>query len=206
VGGRHQGGLQQSGFLTVSANGGPFTSIDPSWLVPGAQNIAIRSAIGTSDHLYLNLGYTGCSAQNCQAIVASGDGGKHWTQIPNQSSIQLMAVAANMLYGQAPNPQVPQNLAEWTSSDSGATWTRLRLPPLPGGLPVPLCWPAPDGALVGAQGAYVAYLRAGVWTVLPFSTVTTAEDLHVEVTLDASGKPKAVWAINDGNNSDAGIY
>ncbi len=193
----------QHGFLKVSANGGAFASIDLSTLLPGAQNVSIGSVVASGTKLYLNLTYTGCSSQNCLAIVASGDGGKTWTPVPNQSSIQLMAVAAYTLYGQAPDPQVPQTLAEWTSSDSGATWTRLELPPLPGGQPIPLCLPGPDGTFVGQlQTLDVAYLRDGAWTILPFSTDAS----HLAVSLDASGKPKAVWAADDGNGSWAGIY
>ncbi len=195
----------QNNSLQASANGGPFTSIDPNGLVPGAQNLAIGSAVASGTKLYLNLTYNGCSSQNCQAIVASGDGGKHWTQIPNESDIQLMYVSGSTLYGQAPDPQVPQILAEWTSSDNGATWTQLKLPLLPGGLPAPFCLPAPDGTLFGAPDFVgVAYLRAGSWTVLPLSTY--GEHIQVAVSLDTSGKPKVVWAVDDGNDSWAGIY
>jgi len=197
--------FSQQSSLRVSANGGSFTPIDLNSLLPGAQGINIEGAVGASNAVYLNLSYTGCSAQTCQAIVASSDGGKHWTQIFNQSNIQLMAVLGNTLYGQAPDARDSRNLGEWTSSDNGATWTQMNLPLLPGGLPTPFCLPAPDGTLFGAVDFVgVVYLRAGSWTVLPFSHY--GEYLRVAVALDAGGKPRAVWAVDDGNNSWAGIY
>src|SRR5262249_18331948 len=90
----------QHSFLKVSANGGPFASINLTRLLPGAQNISIASAVASATRLYLNLTYTGCSSEKCQAIVASGDGGNTWTQVPNQSSIQLAYVVGTRLYGQ----------------------------------------------------------------------------------------------------------
>lgn len=197
---------QQKSSLQVSANGGAFTSIDLSSLLPGAQGLNIQGAVGSSDTVYLNLSYTGCSAQTCQAIVASSDGGQHWTQIPNQSTIALVAVLGNTLYGHAPDAQNSQDPGEWTSTDGGASWTQMNLPPLPGGLnwPTPYCLPTPDGTLIGGAEGYVAYLRSGTWTVLPVAS--NMSGVRVAVALDAGGKPKALWAIDDGNDSSAGIY
>jgi hypothetical protein len=75
--------LRQS--LQVSMNGGSFTSLDLRALGPGAQNINIMSAVASDSRIYLNLQYSDC-ANACTVIVASGDGGKTWSRIPNQSS------------------------------------------------------------------------------------------------------------------------
>jgi len=197
----------QQNFLEVSAGGGAFTSIDTHALLPSAQHLGIEGTVVSGDRLYLNLSYSCGGVQSCQAIVASGNGGKSWTQIPNQSKIQLMAVAGNLLYGVVPaSPSAVQT--EMTTSDNGATWTPMKLPPIPGaptGQAAPLALPAPDGTLFAAPDALgVAYLRGGTWTLLPFSQ--HGKSIRVAVAVDGSGKPVTVWAIDNGNDSAAGIY
>jgi hypothetical protein len=191
----------QSGFLKVSANGGAFTLIDPNTLLSSTQGVSIEGAVATSDKLYLNIGYNGCSLQNCWAIMASANGGQTWTQISNKSSILLIDMVGGTLYGQMENGPTATPVV---SSNNGVTWTTQTLPLLPNGQDAGLCVPAPDGTCITATPTGVAYLRAGAWTILPFATY--ASDLHVAVSLDASGKTKAVWVVDDGNGSAAGIY
>jgi BNR/Asp-box repeat len=199
----------QSGFLKVSASGGPFASIDLKRLLPGAQNVSIASAVAGSTTLYLNLTYTGCSAQLCQAIVASGDGGKTWAQVPNQSNIQLVYVVGSTLYGQM-NQGPATTLA--LSRDNGASWTTLTLPPLPGGQPLSLqaqgSWlPAPDGTLFTAPyEPGVAYLRGGVWTILPFSSSYASLDTVAAISFGANGQPQRIWGLSSPQASSHGIY
>lgn len=192
-------GLQQSSFLTASANGGPFTSINVSTLLPGAQDVSVGSVVAGGTTLYLNLTYSGCSSPTCQAIVASGDGGKTWAQIPNQSNIQLQAVEGTTLYGQITGVQPPKPVL---SSDDGTTWTTQALPPLPDGRSAGLCVPAPDGSCVTVTPSGVAYLSDGAWTILPFP----AEDLDVAAAVGPSGHAQRIWAIDRGNDYLAGIY
>lgn len=197
----------QQNFLEVSAGGGAFTSMDTHALLPSAQDLGIEGTVVSGDRLYLNLSYSCGGVRSCQAIVASGNGGKSWTQIPNQSKIQLMAVAGNLLYGVVPaSPSAVQT--EMTTSDNGATWTPMKLPPIPGaptGQAAPLALPGPDGTLFAAPDALgVAYLRGGTWTLLPFSQ--HGKGIRVAVAVDGSGKPATVWAIDNENDSASGIY
>lgn len=209
-----QGGYPaQKSSLAVSANGGSFTSIDTTKLLPGAQKLGIVSVVATADKLYVNLSSQQCgSLATCaavvSAVVASSDGGKTWTQVPNQSNIQLVDVFGDTLYGQAPDPQNPKSHIEITSTDNGATWTQLKLPPVPGlrfGAPTPFAFPAPDGTLFAApDGVGIVYMSNGKWTLIPFSAY--GEYIGVAFALDSSGKPATVWAIDDGNDSFANIY
>lgn len=201
----------QSAFLKVSAYGGPFASLDLHALLPGAQNVSIQSAVAGGTKLYVNIGYSGCSSQNCQAIVASGDGGKTWTQVPNQSSIQLVYVMGNTLYGWMTDPHDPSTLIVMRSTDGGTTWMPLTFPPLPDGQTLNLShqvsWvPTPDGTVFMASPdlGVVAYLRAGAWTVIPFGP----HDLNAvtTVSLDANGHPQRVWELIDAQSSRRGIY
>jgi len=202
------GPLPVSSFLTVSANGGPFTSIDLSTLLPGAQNVSIRSAVASGSKLYLNITYNDCSPQNCQAIVASGDGGKTWTQVPNQSSIKLAYVVGAALYGQMTDSQDQSTQLIMTSADSGATWMPLPIPKLPYGQTVSLSppgsWlPTPDGTIFTVYcGLGVAYLRGGAWTIIPVDCLGTV----AAVSLDPSGQPQRIWGVNSLQASYHGIY
>jgi hypothetical protein len=199
----------QSGFLEVSANGSPFVSVDLNTLLPGAQNVSISSPVASNTKLYLNLTYTGCSSQDCHAIVVSGDGGKTWTQVPNQSSIQLMYVLGNTLYAQT---VVGTTTTLMLSSDNGASWTAQTLPLLPDGQPLSLSaqgsWvPTPDGTIFAASPdrGVVAYLRAGAWTVIPFGPAPDGYSVAA-VALDANGQPQRVWGRVGATSSRAGIY
>jgi hypothetical protein len=202
-------GSGQSGFLKVSASGGPFVSIDLKRLLPSAQNVSIVSAVAGGTTLYLNLTYTGCSAQPCQAIIASDDGGKTWAQVPNQSNIQLVYVVGSTLYGQM-NQGPATTLA--LSRDHGATWTPLTLPRLPGGqalsLSDPGSWlPAPDGTLFTAPyDLGVAYLRGGVWTIVPFSSSFASLDTVAAASFGNNGQPQRIWGISSPQASSHGIY
>lgn len=200
---------RQSGFLKVSANGEPFVPLDLNTLLPGAQNISIESAVAGGTKLYLNLTFTGCSSQNCQTIVASDDGGKTWMQVPNQSNIQLMYVVDHTLYAQKVEGT---NTTLVFSTDDGASWTAQTLPPLPNGQALSLSdlgsWmPAPDGTFFTASPdlGEVAYLRAGVWTVIPFGPGPDGYTVAA-VSLGANGQPQRVWGLIDVQSSRAGIY
>ena len=94
--------------------------------------MSIASPVVSATTLYLNLTYTGtgCPALTCQAIVASGDGGQTWAQVPNQANIQLMYVVGTTLYGQRTEGATTTIMLSY---DHGASWTTLTLPPLPGG-------------------------------------------------------------------------
>jgi len=195
----------QHGFLQVSVNGGAFTSIDPSTLLSGAQNPSIEGAVAGSNKAYLNIGYNGCSLQNCMAIVASGDGGKTWAQIPNKSNIWLAGVVGGTLYGTVMNGSTSTPMF---SNDTGATWSTQTLPQLPDGQHAGLCVPAADGicyvAFVAFPDSGVAYLHAGAWTVIPFSTDQKVSVGFLAVSLGAGGHAAHVWAL--GGGKAPGIY
>jgi hypothetical protein len=199
----------QSGFLKVSASGGPFASIDLKRLLPGAQNVSIASPVVSSTTLYLNLTYTGCPAPTCQAIVASGDGGTSWTPIPNQSNIQLVSVVGTTLYGQMTEGATTTIVL---SRDNGALWTTLTLPPLPDGQTLHPSdqgsWlPAPDGTIfIAAYSLGVAYLRGGVWTIVPFSSSFASLDAVAAISFDTKGQPERIWGISSPQASSHGIY
>jgi hypothetical protein len=200
----------QSSFLKVSANGGPFASLDLNWLLPGAQNVSIASAVVSSTTLYLNLTYSGCpaAAQACLTIVASRDGGKTWSQASNQAGIRLVYVVGNTLYGQV-TAGATATLVR--STDDGATWIVLTIPPLPGGQTVRLsdqgAWlPAPDGTIFTAPfGLGVAYLRAGAWTIVPFSSDASL-DAVVAVSFAPNGQPQRIWGVSGPQAASHGIY
>src|SRR5581483_189810 len=97
--------ITQKSSLAVSANGGPFTSIDTSKLLPGVQGASIQNVVATGEKLYVNLTYTGCAGQQCYAIVSSADGGKTWTHVSNLGSVELVGVATSTFYGRMPDAQ-----------------------------------------------------------------------------------------------------
>lgn len=202
---------QQSGFLKVSANDTPFVSRDLNTLLPGERNVSITSSVASSTKLYLNLTYTGigCSSPDCRAIVASGDGGKTWTQIPNQSNIQLIDAVGHSLYAQKVEGTTTTLVL---SNDDGASWTTQTLPPLPNGQVLSLSdlgsWvPTPNGTLFTASPdlGVAAYLRAGAWTVIPFGPGPDGYGVAA-VSLDAKGQPQRVWGRIEATSSRAGIY
>ncbi len=182
----------QAAVLKVSANGGAFTTLDPNALVPGASGVFIQQMVAGGTTVYVTVAYNGCpSAQGCTAVVASTDGGKTWRRITDTFNMHVMWVAGSTLYGAVlgSGTSVLQ-----TSTDNGANWEPLALPPLPDGSKVPAqipggLLPAADGtifALERGQGI-IAYLHTGSWTVLPFSsrgvdgplgTVTFGRDGH----------------------------
>ncbi len=184
----------------MSANGSAFTTIDPTSLVPGASGVYIYQTIASGATVYVTLAYNGCSsAQGCTAVVASGDGGKTWTRITNTFNMHVVWVAGTTLYGEITGPGTP---VIQTSTDNGASWTPLALPPLPGGhkvgveIPEALL-PAVDGtvfALDPLDGS-IAYLRGGVWTLLPFSSRRIDGPLGA-VTFGPDGRPQRVWVFS----------
>lgn len=193
----------QHGSLQVSANSGPFTSIDPSTLLPSAQNTSITSVVAASKTIYLTLGYNGCSAQNCWGIMASSDGGKTWSQVPNKDSIMLQAVVGGTLYGQM---QSGPDVTAVLSTDNGSTWSARSLPPLPNGDDVSWCIPALDGnCYVTTKGPSVAYQRGGSWSLIPVSSDPNAGALVVAVSFDSSGHAQRVWVVG-GGRPQPGLY
>ncbi|HEY7022823.1 MAG TPA: hypothetical protein VH349_17020 [Ktedonobacterales bacterium] len=190
----------QQGFLKVSANGGAFTAIDPNSLVPGASGAYIYQMIASGAKVYVTLAYNGCSsAQGCTAAVASGDGGKTWARITNTFNMHVVWVAGTTLYGEITGPGTPVIQA---STDNGASWNPLALPPLPGGhkigveIPGALL-PADDGTVFALDplNGSIAYLRDGVWTSLPFSSQRIDGSLGA-VTFGPDGRPQRVWVFS----------
>jgi hypothetical protein len=141
-------------------------------------------------------------------VVASADGGKTWTRITNTFNFHVVWVAGRTLYGAVFGPDNMPVIQ--TSTDNGAHWQPLNLPPLPnerkvdaeipGGL-----LPAADGTTFASElGGTIAYLRAGSWMVLPFSS----RGFHVSVgirgdrgplgtvTFSRDGRPARVWVFN----------
>jgi hypothetical protein len=204
----------QHSFLKVSTHGGPCASIDLKTVLPSARNVSISSPVASGTKLYLKPTYSGngCSSQTCQAIVASGDGGKTWKQIPNESRIQLVYVVGAALYGQITDVQDQSTQVVMRSADGGATWMPLTFPPLPGEQTFRLSdqgsWvPARDGTLFMAfpDLGVAAYLRAGAWTVIPFGPAPDGYTVAT-VSLDADGRPQRIWGLIGATSSRAGIY
>jgi hypothetical protein len=191
----------QQGFLKVSANGGSFTAVDPTTLFPSGHNVSIGGAIAVGNKVYLNLGYNGCSAQNCWGIVASSDGGQTWAQVPNKSNIWIAGAVGGTLYGTVVDGPTATPVL---STDNGATWSTQTLPQLPDGHDAGLCVPAADDTCYMPSGLGVAYLHGGSWTVVPFSTDQKGFVDHVTVSLNASGHAQRVWVSCDCRWS--GIY
>lgn len=182
-----------NGLFKVGAGDGMFTSIDPNALVPSARNAYLNGLVAVGAKLYVNLGYDGCNAQACTAIVASADGGKTWTPISHTLALQVVSVAGATLYGivggQADTLQ--------RSDDGGETWTAVTLPDLPSGQTVqPLdgtFLPAPDGTLFAVDGQSIDYLRDGNWTAILFSTTGSAGISAIST--DANGHLQRIWVL-----------
>ncbi len=197
---------KQSGFLKVSRYGSPFTTLGLNTLLPGAQNVSIVSLVAGGAKLYLNLSYSGCGSQDCQAIVVSANGGKTWTLVLKQSDTQLMYVVGDVLYAQEVDGA---NLDIVVSEDNGASWGLEALPSLPGGQPMRLdtqgSWvPTPNGNIFATSPDFdgVAYLH-GALIILPFA----APDANVAaVSVDANGRTQRIWGLIDPQDSLAGIY
>jgi BNR/Asp-box repeat len=197
--------LRQS--LQVSVNGGSFTSLDLRALGPGAQNINIMSAVASDSRIYLNLQYSDC-ANACTVIVASGDGGKTWSRIPNQSSILLDYIQGSTLYGTLITDR-PAISGVMRSTDNGATWTRITFPALPGGATIvtDVVRPyvvAPDGTIACATVSAVVYLRSGVWTQVAYSSTPDDALWVTTFSLGANGQPDKVWGMDAGKQQ--GLY
>jgi len=204
----------QQGFLQVSANGGAFRPLDRNALVPGGHDVHISSAIAEGTKLYLSFDYNGCSLSECFAIVTSGDGGKTWTQASNTFAVQLLFVVGGTMYGQVRNPLDGSTQIVTKPSVLSAAWIPVTLPPLPDGqtlmLDVQRSWlPAPDGTIFAADptSQSVASLRAGAWTVLPFSSQGSDEFLAA-VSLGTDGRRQRVWmcGVLTGSNPHVGLY
>lgn len=196
-------GNGQQGFLKVRVNGGAFTSIDESKLLSGAQSVLIESAVASATKVYLNISYNGCASQNCEAIVASGDGGQTWTRIPNQSAIFVSAIVGSTLFGVS-TQDVPFVTAVYTSADNGATWKSITLPPLSGSHGISNVVIAPDQTIFVSTTAGVSYLQSGAWTTFKVSSSDTDSIQVSEVSLGSNGRPQSVWGHDD--STHAGIY
>jgi hypothetical protein len=188
----------QRAVLKVSANGGTFTSIDPNSLVPGASGVFIYQLVAGGAKVYLTLAYNGCSsAQGCTAVVASGDGGKTCARVSNVFNRHVVWVAGTTLYGEVVGQE---SEVIQISTDNGVNWQPLALPFLPGGhtvdsgIPKDLL-PVADGTVFALDRLHgsIAYLRAGIWTLLPFSS---QRDALGTVTFDPDGHPQRVWVFN----------
>jgi BNR/Asp-box repeat len=202
---------KQSGFLKVSRYGSPFTTLGLNTLLPGAQNVSIVSLVAGGAKPYLNLSYNGCGSQDCQAIVASANGGKTWTLVLKQSDTQLMYVVGDVLYAQEVDAQEVEgaNLDITVSEDNGASWGLEALPSLPGGQPMRPdtqgSWvPTPSGSIFATSPDFdgVAYLHGPV-TILPFAP---SDASVAAVSVDANGRPQRIWGLIDPQDSLAGIY
>jgi hypothetical protein len=197
----------QLGFFKVSANGGAFTTIDPNSLVPGASGGYIQQMIAGGAKVYVTLAYNGCSStQGCTAVVASGDGGKTWTRITDTFNMHVVWVAGTTLYGEIFGRGTP---VIQTSTDAGASWSTLALPPLPGrhkvGVEIPeTLLPAVDGTVFALDplNGDIAYLHEGVWTSLPFSSRRIDGALGA-VTFGSDGNPQRVWLLSSSGTGGA---
>lgn len=198
----------QQGFLEVSADGSTFTAIDPNALVPGASGEFIQQVVAGGSSVYITLAYNGCSStQGCTAVVASADGGKTWTRVSNTFNFHVVWVAGSTLYGEVMGQS---QYVMQVSTDNGATWKVLAPPPLPDGSAVDAAipggvLPAADGTLFALEprSGNVAYLRAGVWTLLPFSSRIVDGPLG-SVTFGPDGHPQRVWVFADSSTGGGG--
>ena len=119
----------QQGFLKVSANGGAFTAIDPNSLVHGAQ---ARPFSGCREHDedVPHVGVQRVLGAGLHSRRRVGGWRKTWTRISNTPNLDVVAVAGNTLYGELLGQQQE---AIQTSTNNGASWKPLTLPPLPDG-------------------------------------------------------------------------
>jgi hypothetical protein len=147
------------------------------------------------------VAYNGCSStQGCTAVVASADGGKTWRRMSDTFNMHVVWVAGTTLYGAVVGPQAS---ALQTSTDNGANWQPLALPPLPDGTTVEAdipsrILPTADGTIfaLAPELGIIAYLHAGKWTVLPFSSYGVDGPLGA-VTFGRDGRPARVWVFSD---------
>ncbi|HEY7985052.1 MAG TPA: hypothetical protein VID73_12830 [Ktedonobacterales bacterium] len=185
----------QAASLQVSANGGAFTPLDASTLVPGMTGLSLVSALAAGTTLYLNL--SASCAHDCPYIVATSDGGKTWKRIPNQSSLYLTDVEGNVLYaslfgGSSTSVQARR------STDGGATWSVLDVPVLPSGNVVTSYRVAPDGTLFTATPLAVYALRGQAWSAIPFAAGGTWGVGITAIAADSAGHPTRVLVSYDG--------
>ena len=193
----------QPGSIQVSANGGTFTQIDMSTLLPGVQSVGLVGATASSDRVYLTVQHSDCAAP-CISIVASADGGKTWTQIPNQSNIQLNYAQGMTLYGTVMSVQPVPLLSVMRSTDGGATWSAITLPALPSGAAFDGFVLAPDGTICTFTPSSVFYSRGGVWTAIPFTSSSSDSVVITAISVDAGGAPTKVWG--DDGGAHLGLY
>jgi BNR/Asp-box repeat protein len=188
--------------LEVSMNGGPFTSIPLSGIVPGESDVFLTSAVATADTVYLNVQTKGCQSP-CDILLASSNGGASWAKIPNSGNVLLQFVQGNTFYGNVLNGQ-PFVTSVLRSTDGGATWQTIAFPPLPGNVNTSSYLVAPDQTIYTSSLAGVAALRNSAWSVLPVSSSDRDFIQVTAISLDASGHPQKVWGVDGGIHP--GIY
>ncbi|HEV2235325.1 MAG TPA: sialidase family protein [Ktedonobacterales bacterium] len=186
----------QAPALQVSVNGGAFTPVDLSTLMPGSPHPSIGNALASSDTLYLTL--QGQCSPNCTALVATSDGGKTWQHLANPLNLVLDAVAGSALYAHAFDGAGLQPLRVVRSSDGGATWSDVSVPALPDGNRVNYYLVAPDGTLFTSTPLAVFVLRGQAWSAITFAASGTwALDLTATAT-DGAGHPARVFVSYEG--------
>lgn len=188
--------------LQVSANGGAFAPVDLATLLPGAQNVSITSGVATSTQIYLNLNRSDCAAP-CGSIVASADGGKTWTQVPNQSNIQVDYAEGSVLFGTVISNQ-PVFSSVLTSTDGGATWNTIALPPIGGSQQFSTFVAAPDQTIAVGTPTGAALVSDGAVNAYLFSSSPNDLLQLTGLSVDANGHPVKIWGHDDGQNT--GVY
>jgi hypothetical protein len=186
----------QQATLQVSVNGGAFTPVDLSALVPNDPTLSIGTALVSGDTYYLTL--IGQCAPDCTVLVATADGGKTWRHLANPQQLVLEAAADSALYARVYDPAGLQPVRVMRSADGGATWSDVTIPPLPTGERLSAYLPAPDGTLFSATPLAVYVLRGQAWTAIPVASGGTwAVDLTA-VAVDGAGHPTRVFMSYEG--------
>ncbi|HEY7343001.1 MAG TPA: hypothetical protein VH591_19160 [Ktedonobacterales bacterium] len=188
--------------LRVSNNGGPFTPLGLSTILPGEADVYLTSMVAASDTLYLNLQTKACQSP-CNILVASSNGGASWTKAPDDGDIFLEQVVGNSFYGRVLGSQ-PFVTSVLRSDDGGASWQTISFPPLPNDATTSDYYVAPDQTIYTSSLAGVAALRNGAWTILPVSSSDLDGMQVTAVSLDANGHPQKIWGYDDGKHP--GVY
>ncbi len=188
--------------LEVSNNGGAFTPIALSNILPGETDVYLTSTVATADTFYLNVQTKACQS-SCGILLASSNGGASWSKIPNNGNVLLEQVVGNTFYGSVLDNQ-PFVTSVERSTDGGASWQTIAFPPLPGNVNTSGYLVAPDQTIYTSSLAGVAALRNGAWVVLPVSTSDTDSIQVTGFSLDANGHIQKVWGHDDSYH--AGVY